>query len=171
MGTKCYLFFDCTGRSAKEGGKERKKEKLDALIKDSLFWHKFRQRILGVQFRFWCWTRLSMLKRVFNFFDIATRVQYQKKFIVSPQFWFCFCCYHHQIFWKFVTLFRMGKRVTFFLTVRGVKKERKKGLCWSVIRGVPGALRGFYFISMVEVETRNSGFLEVKRPDAITTII
>ena len=36
MGTKCYLFFDCTGRSAKEGGKERKKkEKLDTLIKNS----------------------------------------------------------------------------------------------------------------------------------------
>ena len=38
-------------------------------------------------------------------------------------------------------------------------------------RGVPGALRGFYLISMVEVETRISRFLEVKRPDAITTII
>ena len=25
MGTKSYFFFDCTGRSAKEGGKERKK--------------------------------------------------------------------------------------------------------------------------------------------------
>ena len=35
MGTKSYFFFDCTGRSAKEGGKERKKkEKLDTLIKN-----------------------------------------------------------------------------------------------------------------------------------------
>ena len=41
-------------------------------------WHKFRQRILGLQFRFWCWTRLSMLKKVFHFSDIANRVKYQK---------------------------------------------------------------------------------------------
>ena len=30
-------------------------------------WHKFRERMRGVQFRFWCWTRLSMLKKVFHF--------------------------------------------------------------------------------------------------------
>ena len=36
MGIKSIFFFDCTGRSGKEGGKERKKkEKLDTLIKNS----------------------------------------------------------------------------------------------------------------------------------------
>ena len=56
----------------------------------------------------------------------------KNKLTAPPQFRFCFCCYHHPIFWKFVTLFLMGKKSKFFFfTVRGSAKEggkeRKKG--------------------------------------------
>ena len=34
----------------------------------------------------------------------------KNKLTAPPQFRFCFCCYHHPIFWKFVTLFLMGKK-------------------------------------------------------------
>ena len=78
MGKNSYFFCTVRGVRLRKEEKKEKKEKLDTLIKDSLFWHNFRQRIREVQFRFWCWPRLSMLKKVFHFSDIATRVQNQK---------------------------------------------------------------------------------------------
>ena len=34
----------------------------------------------------------------------------KNKLTAPPQFRFCFWCYRHPIFWKFVTLFLMGKK-------------------------------------------------------------
>ena len=62
----------------------------------------------------------------------AIELNTKNKLAAPPQFRFCFCCYHHPIFWKFVTLILMGTKSYFFFdcTGRSAKeggKERKKG--------------------------------------------
>ena len=122
-----------------------------------MYWFPYKLRTFsfafGVELDYRCWRKcfISPISPI--------KLNTKNKLTVLPQFRFCFCCYHHPIFWKFVTLFLMGKKSYFFFdctgrSVKGGGKERKIGLCCSVCRGVPGALRGFYFISMVAVETR-----------------
>ena len=65
----------------------------------------------------------------------AIELNTKNKLAAPPQFRFCFCCYHHPIFWKFVTLILMGTKSYFFFdcTGRSAKeggKERKKRRSW-----------------------------------------
>ena len=65
----------------------------------------------------------------------AIELNTKNKSAAPPQFRFCFCCYHHPIFWKFVTLILMGIKSIFFFDCTGRSgkeggKERKKRRSW-----------------------------------------
>ena len=82
-----------------------------------------------------CECFLYLYAKCFISLTSAIELNTKNKSAAPPQFRFCFCCYHHPIFWKFVTLILMGIKSYFFFDCRGRSgkeggKERKKRRSW-----------------------------------------
>ena len=100
-----------------------------------------------------CQCVLYLYAKCFISSTSANELNTTNKLAAPPKFMFCFRCYHHLIFWKFVTLILMGTKSYFFFdcTGRSAKEGGKEGK-----KGEVGYSHKRFFI-LAKFSTKNTG--------------